>query len=867
MTINKRGSSYEGLLRFNTNGTLDNSFASPLNYYPDYRQLKVMPNNQILVVEVGTDSYIRRLNTNGSLDNTFNSPGYYASIIYSIGYQSDNKVLLSFNDGGISSDVLYRLNADGSPDNSFTPVLGVLGNVILQQPDGKILAAGPSGVIRVEGTGDIDPTFTAINALDGDIIDMVIQSNGKIVLVGTFTRINGFPTRNIARLNSDGSIDTGFLAGNGFSLYAGAQPNSLKLLASDNLLVAGEFASYNDETRNRLLVLNADGSLQCSFDPQVGPNGSLADAAVQSDGKILIVGGLTNYEGTSRNAFARVNNTTTLVPNIISFAPTFGPIGTTVTISGTNFNTTPANNTVYFGATRATVTAATATQLTVTVPVGATYQPISVLVNGLVGYSEMPFIVSFASGAIIDACAFAPKVDFATGTSPLGLAVADFDGDGKVDIAVTNRTTQTLALYRNTSTTGTINTSSLGSPINLPTLTDPYSATAVDIDGDGKLDIAVTNAQSATLSLYRNTSTTGTLSFEPKVDFVAGNNPLRSAYGDLDGDGKPELVVANRFSNRLGVYKNLSSSGPFSAATFAAPVNFVTGSEPYNVAIGDLNGDGKPELIAVNHISNSVSVYQNVSTVGTINASSFATAVNFTAGINPHGIELADIDGDDQLDLVVSNLGGNSVSIFRNLSLTNISSGSFSPKVDFATGSGPYLLAIADYNGDAKLDIAVSSSVSNTISIFRNNSTSGSITGTSLATKVDFISGALPLGVSTADIDGDGKPEIITGNHNNNSLSIFRNVVGSILAPTITSFNPTAGPVGTSVTITGTNFTTPFNNLVRINGVTATIGSSTPTTLTVTIPPGATSGPFEITIGCSVIFSTTNFIVGTLLPT
>ena len=309
VTIN--GSNYQGLLRFNTNGSLDNSFTTPLDYFPDYRQLIVMPNDQILVVEFGTDSYIRRLNANGSLDNTFNSPGYYASTIFSIGYQSDNKVLFSIYDDPAAGVFLYRLNADGTFDNSFTPIPDFTANVIVQQTDGKILAAGPSGIIRVEDSGSLDPTFTAISALDGDVTDMVIQSNGKIVLVGTFTGINGFPARNIARLNSDGSIDTGFLAGNGFSLYAGAQPNSLKLLASDNLLVAGEFTSYNDEVRTRVLVLNADGSLQCSFDPQAGPNASVVDAAVQADGKILIVGGLTNYDGTPRNAFARVNGIAT----------------------------------------------------------------------------------------------------------------------------------------------------------------------------------------------------------------------------------------------------------------------------------------------------------------------------------------------------------------------------------------------------------------------------------------------------------------------------------------------------------------------------------------------------------------------------
>ena len=120
------------------------------------------------------------------------------------------------------------------------------------------------------------------------------------------------------------------------------------------------------------------------------------------------------------------------VPTIQTFSPISGPVGTTVTITGTNFSITPANNIVYFGATKATVTAATATQLTVTVPTGATYQPITVTVNGLTAYSNAPFIVTFtaAGGGGIDVNSFATEVDFTTGTSPYLASIGDIDGDG-----------------------------------------------------------------------------------------------------------------------------------------------------------------------------------------------------------------------------------------------------------------------------------------------------------------------------------------------------------------------------------------------------------------------------------------------------
>jgi hypothetical protein len=118
-------------------------------------------------------------------------------------------------------------------------------------------------------------------------------------------------------------------------------------------------------------------------------------------------------------------------PTITSFTPTSGSIGTVVTITGTNFSTTAANNIVWFGAVKATVTTATSTTLSVTVPTGATYQPITVTVNGLTAYSKTPFTVTFPSSQVIDATAFAAKVDFTTGTSSFNAANGYINGDGK----------------------------------------------------------------------------------------------------------------------------------------------------------------------------------------------------------------------------------------------------------------------------------------------------------------------------------------------------------------------------------------------------------------------------------------------------
>src|SRR5476651_249278 len=150
-------------------------------------------------------------------------------------------------------------------------------------------------------------------------------------------------------------------------------------------------------------------------------------------------------------------------PTITSFTPASGPVGTSVTITGTNFNTTAASNIVFFGATMATVTAASTTSLTVTVPAGATYQPISVL-NGpvaLTGYSAVPFATTFTPNAgSITTADISAKVDFATGNGPTSVAIGDLDGDGKPDLVVVNATDNTVSVYFNTSASGSVTSAS-----------------------------------------------------------------------------------------------------------------------------------------------------------------------------------------------------------------------------------------------------------------------------------------------------------------------------------------------------------------------------------------------------------------------
>jgi FG-GAP-like repeat/IPT/TIG domain len=552
------------------------------------------------------------------------------------------------------------------------------------------------------------------------------------------------------------------------------------------------------------------------------------------------------------------------VPTISGFSPATGPVGQLVTITGTGFHIVPANNTVYFGAVKAQVTGSTTTSINVLAPAGATYQPISVMVGGLTAFSAKPFVQTFSGPGGIDLTSFAAKQDLVSTNGGNDIKLGDLDGDGKSDLTIADYNTgNPVSIFRNISTSGSLTVGSFAARFDLTGGASPYSVAVSDLDGDGKLDLAVANRfTSNSVSVFRNISTTGALSltsFAAKADFPVGTNPGAITTADIDGDGKLDLIVVNNGSNTLSVFRNISTVGSLTTSSFAARLDFTTASGPSWVSAGDLDGDGKVDLAISNMSSNTVSVFRNTSTVGTLNISSFAAKVDFTTGTAPISVTIGDMDVDGKADLVIANNTNTSVSVLRNLS--TVGTTLFAGKIDFLANSAPSFASIGDLDGDGKPEMAVTNLSGSNVSIYRNTATAGAITATSFAVKVDFTTGLQPNSVAIGDLDGDGRADLSVANLEA-TVSIFRNQITMFTTPIITQVSPQSGAVGTSVTITGAFFSaTPANNLVYFGSTKANVTAATLTQLTVTVPAGATYQPITVTTNGLTAFSPKPFLI------
>ncbi|WP_193788942.1 beta strand repeat-containing protein, partial [Zavarzinella formosa] len=242
----------------------------------------------------------------------------------------------------------------------------------------------------------------------------------------------------------------------------------------------------------------------------------------------------------------------------------------------------------------------------------------------------------------------------------------------------------------------------------------------------------------------------GAFTNAPNSPIHVGTGPRSVAIGDVNGDGIPDLVVSNYGSNNVSV---LLGTG---TGTFGDPVNFPVVSGPYSVAIGDVNGDGKLDIVTANEFSNNVSVLLGTGT------GSFGAAANFAVGTTPRSVAIGDVNGDGKLDIVAANINDNNVSV-----LLGTGNGSFGAAASFAAGTTPSSVAIGDVNDDGKPDIVTANLHGNNVSVLLGTGDG------SFGAATNFAVGTTPRSVAIGDVNGDGKPDLVVANVNDNNVSVL----------------------------------------------------------------------------------------------
>ena len=313
------------------------------------------------------------------------------------------------------------------------------------------------------------------------------------------------------------------------------------------------------------------------------------------------------------------------------------------------------------------------------------------------------------------AVAFTTGLTFAgSSTTMTDVAIADLDGDKKPDLIFTNSSAFSITCFRNTSTG--IGSISFSSAINVtPVATyQPFALVIGDVDKDGKQDVVIANRANAKITVLRNTSPVGSITFSSTVTSIdCGAAPNSVTLADLNEDGKRDIITANSGSNTISLIQNNSTSG---AMSFSAAVNVSAGigSIPQVVINGDMNVDGRMDLIVASKGTNKISIFENLGLTSTISTASVGTAneISMSGSNAPIDIDLGDMNGDGFPDVVVAGQiagNANALSVLRNTHQTGVSAITVTTGVNYSTTTNQLdKLALGDYNLDGRTDVAIS---------------------------------------------------------------------------------------------------------------------------------------------------------------
>jgi gliding motility-associated-like protein len=475
------------------------------------------------------------------------------------------------------------------------------------------------------------------------------------------------------------------------------------------------------------------------------------------------------------------------VPFVQSISKTSAKASEVITLTGINFGTNATNIKVGFGGVTATPLTISDQLIEVSVPSGATFENVQVTntSTGFAGFSREFLALSFGGAGSFDVSAMSSQNDFQSESGLYDLAVADLDGDGKVDMASANDNSTAISIFRNTGSPGVVNF--------VKTLLNPGVKTlhvaAGDLNNDGKPELIVSEVNGSRIFVFKNNSTPGNIVFTSStIQLTSGSKASTIRIADVDANGKSDILVTDQSTSRFFVVPNQST---VSSLSFDSPVAITLAgtSGTDGIAVGDLDGDQFPEIVIGEFLNanGKIFIIKNQSSPGAITLNKISSSDIPSTLSN---LRIGDLDGDSKLDIAGTLLLSASVLVMGNQSTS--SEIKFSTPTIIGADDKPWGMDFGDVNGDGKVDIVVASITQKTISILSNTTSSiGNFTFQKQTKPTNFINRHIKI----ADIDNDSRPDFAFTSINDNNLgivaskiSIYRNI--NCVIPTITPIGP-----------------------------------------------------------------------------